>query len=276
MITAKESTAPVYGGRRGAPGAFRSTSVYGLAMHGLRIRPGTSVVAAALSFVLFAAAAAWLPATSSAMRTTGMYDKRYCEYLFIHADASGFYADVWNTYGLNSCPERLWKASNTAALSTEMGALFVKLNGPRHWLIDRAKITYDPSAEMKQGVVRSFSGLKMRRLTTGAVPTVNGRPGLPAYTETTVNRTTFFTFSRRNPLRVLVAPSGARYAMQAYSQIKDPTMSEKRLASLGSRLSLPAGWRYEVRRIKKDLTLKTVARTTVIQDEFENTYQLIG
>lgn len=209
------------------------------------------------------------------MRTTGMYDKRYCEYLFIHANDSGFYADVWNTYGLNSCPGRLWKASNTGALATEMGALFVKLNGPRHWLIDRAKITYDPSAKMKQGIVRSFSGLRMRRLTTGAVPTVDGRPGLPAYTETTVNRTTHFTFSRRHPLRILVAPSGASYAMQAYSQIKDPKMSESRLASLGSRLSLPTGWRYKVKRIRRDLTLRTVARTTVIQDEFENTYQLI-
>jgi hypothetical protein len=209
------------------------------------------------------------------MRTTSMYDKRYCEYLFIYLGDTGFYADVWNTYGLNSCPERLWKASDGPALTKEMGAVAIKLNGPRHWLIDRAKITYDPNAKLKQGVVRSFAGLKMRRLTTGAVPTVNGRPGLPPYTETTVNRTTFFTFSRRNPLRTLVSPSGARYAMQAYSQAVDPTMSEAGLKTLGSKLSLPAGWRYEVKRINKDLTLRTVARTTVLQDEFENTYQLI-
>ena len=256
-------------------GTFRSTSVYGACMRVLGIRPATPALAIALG-ALLVAAAAWGPATAgAAMRVTSMYDKRYCEDLCVHAGDSGLYADVWNTYGLNSCPERLWKASNAASLATEMDALLTKLNGPRHWLIDRAKITYDPSAEMKQGIVRSFAGLKMRRLTTVEVPVINGVPGIQPYSETEVNRTTNFTFSRRHPLRVLVSPGGRSYAMQAYSQIKDPTLTAKKLNGLGSRLALPAGWRYEVRRIRKDLTLRTVGRTTVIQDELENTYQLI-
>ena len=209
------------------------------------------------------------------MRTKEMYDKRYCEYLFIHAGPSGFYADVWNTFGLNDCPQKLWKASDPAALAKGMSALTVKLNGPRHWLIDNAKITYDPKAELEEGIVRSFAGLRMRRLTSGLVPTIDGKPGLPPYTETTVNRTTNFTFSRRHPVRELVGPDGRRYAMQAYSQIKDPAMNEARLGSLASRMNLPTGWRYEVVRIRKDLTLRTVSRTTILQDEFENTYQLI-
>ncbi len=226
--------------------------------------------------VLGALVAFSAPADARPMVTKDMYDKRYCEYLFINLGPSGFYADVWNTFGLNNCPAKLWKASDPAALAKEMGALTVKLNGPRHWLIDRAQITFDPKAELKQGVKRSFNGLKMRRLTTGLVPTVDGKPGLPAYTETTVNRTTHFTFSRRHPLRVLVSPDGKSYAMQAFSQIKDPTLTEKKLNGLASRLAMPAGWRFEVRKLRKDLTLRTVSRTTVLQDEFENTYQLIG
>ena len=235
-----------------------------------------AAVAVVASLAILAPAASGATARDEGgMRTTGMYDKRYCEYLFIHAGSSGFYADVWNTYGLNGCPAKLWRASDPKALAGGMNALFVKLNGPRHWLIDRARITYDPTAELKQGEERSFAGLTMRRLTTGSVPTVNGKPGLPAYTETTVNRTTHFTFSRRHPLRTLVSPDGDRYAMQAYSQIKDPSLRESRLGSLGRRLNKPKGWRYEVRKLQKDLTLKTVKRTTVLQDEFENTYQLI-
>ena len=245
-------------------------------MHGLRIRLGTSVVAAALSFVLFAAAAAWLPATSrAAMRTTGMYDKRYCEYLFVHLGTAGLYADVYNTFGLNRCPASKWQASDTAALKAEMGAVAVKLNGPRHWLIDAAQITFDTSTSPPQGSVRSFAGLKMRLLTTVDVPVVNGAPGMPSYTETIVNRKTHFTFSRRKPLRMLVAPNGNRYAMQAYSQIKDPTLRESRINGLGSRLDLPAGWSFKVTKLRKDLTLRTSGRTTVVQDELENTYQLI-
>ena len=241
----------------------------------LRSRRTTFVAALVAGAAIFALSAWPSHAAGAKTHFTDMYGQRYCEYLFVHAGDTGFYADVWNTYGLNSCPDRLWKASNSAALVQEMDALFVKLNGPRHWLIDRAKITYDRNAKEKQGIVRSFAGLKMRRLTTGEVPTVNGRPGLPPYTETTVNRTTFFTFSSRKPLRLLVSPSGTRYAMQAYSQAVDPTMSEADLRNLKSKLSLPAGWDYEVKRIRKDLTLRTVARTTIIQDELENTYQLV-
>ncbi len=209
------------------------------------------------------------------MRTDSMYDKRYCEYLFVHAGNSGLYADVWNTFGLNSCPATKWKASNAAALSAEMGALVTKLNGPRHWLIHRARITFDTSTNPPQGSVRSFGGLKMRLLTTVDVPVVNGAPGMPSYTETIVNRKTHFTFSRRKPLRMLVAPSGNRYAMQAYSQIKDPTLRESQINGLGSRLDLPAGWSFKVTKLRKDLTLRTSGRTTVVQDELENTYQLI-
>jgi hypothetical protein len=236
----------------------------------------TRLLAIGLGFVALTAYAALSPTgADAAMRTHSMYDKRYCEYLFVHAGNSGLYADVWNTFGLNSCPATKWKASNPPALSAEMGALVTKLNGPRHWLIDRAQITFDTSTDPPQGSVRSFAGLKMRLLTTVDVPVVNGAPGMPSYTETIVNRKTHFTFSRRKPLRMLVAPDGKRYAMQAYSQIKDPTLRESQINGLGRRLDLPAGWSFKVRKLRKDLTLRTSGRTTVVQDELENTYQLI-
>lgn len=63
--------------------------------------------------------------------------------------------------------------------------------------------------------------------------------------------------------------------MLAYSQSVDPRLTEKKLNGLGSRLTLPTGWRYEVRRLKRDLTLSTRGQTAVLQDELENTYQLI-
>jgi len=204
-----------------------------------------------------------------------MYNQRYCEYLFVHMGSSGLYADVWNTFGLNRCPAKQWDATDKAGITTEMGALVTKMNGPRYWLIDSAQITFNTSTNPPQGSVRSFGGLKMRLLTTVDVPVVNGAPGMPSYTETIVNRKTHFTFSRRKPLRMLVAPNGNRYAMQAYSQIKDPTLRESQINGLGSRLALPAGWSFKVTKLRKDLTLRTSGRTTVVQDELENTYQLI-
>ncbi|MEI7691009.1 MAG: hypothetical protein WCJ50_00645, partial [Actinomycetes bacterium] len=98
--------------------------------------------------------------------------------------------------------------------------------------------------------------------------------GITPYEETIVSRTTSFNFSRKYPLHELVSPAGKVYAMQAYSQIVDKTLKLKDLAGLGSKLALPAGWKFRTRKLKKDLTLNTVGATTVLQDELQNTYQL--
>ena len=205
-----------------------------------------------------------------------MFNKRYCEYLFVRLEESKLVGDVWNTFGLNECPAGQWKASDATALKGLVpGTLAVKLNGPRYWLIDRASITWDRHIQPLTGTVRSFFGLKMRMLTTVDVPVVDGVPGIAPYVETIVNRRTNFTFSRRNPVHQLVSPDGDVYVMQAYSQIRDPKLTRKKLAGLGSTLQLPEGWKYRTRDLKHDLTLRTNGKTTVLQDELENTYQQV-
>jgi hypothetical protein len=61
--------------------------------------------------------------------------------------------------------------------------------------------------------------------------------------------------------------------MQSYSQIKDPTETIADLPTLGARLTLPAGWTYTVRKLRRDLVLAAHGRATVVQDELLNTYQ---
>ncbi len=244
----------------------------------------------ALKFLLASVAAvvvlASAPAVSSAAtspnplvkvgKSDRMFNKRYCEYLFVRLEESKLVGDVWNTFGLNKCPADQWKASDVAALKEMVpGTLVVKLNGPRYWLIDHASITWDRRIQPLSGTVRSFFGLKMRMLTTVDVPVVDGVPGIAPYVETVVNRRTNFTFSRRNPVYQLVSPEGDVYAMQAYSQIVDPKLTRRKLGGLGSKLALPEGWKFRTRHLKRDLTLKTNGKTTVLQDELQNTYQLV-
>ncbi len=71
----------------------------------------------------------------------------------------------------------------------------------------------------------------------------------------------------------LLAPNGRAYVMQAYAQIVDRGLTRSKLRGLGARLKLPAGWRYRTRTLRRDLALTTYGRTTVIQDELQNTYQ---
>jgi hypothetical protein len=73
----------------------------------------------------------------------------------------------------------------------------------------------------------------------------------------------------------LVNPEGAAYVMQARCIGVDPEMTEESLMDLGSRLALPAGWSYRVRKLDSELVVDTTDRMAiVVQDEFENSYTL--
>ncbi len=210
------------------------------------------------------------PAAAAPTRTTGMADDRYCEYLVVTGTLPKLVADVWNTYGLNDCPPALWKASDVNALKTEFGAVAVQLNGPRHWLMDSASIRLANGL----GQVRSFNGLRMRRIATVQVPITNGVPGAAPYTQVTVNRRNTFAWKRGRRVFELLAPGGTVYLMQAYAQIVDPMQTLAKLPTLGARLKLPAGWRYRSRVLKAPLALTTTGRATVLQDDLQDTYQL--
>jgi hypothetical protein len=231
-----------------------------------------AVRATSLTVSLLAAVAVAAPAGAAAHETakpissTHMYGKRYCEYLIVTGKLPDLTGSVWNTYGLNTCPQKLWDATDAATLAKQQNALAVLKNGPRFWLIDRVKL-------WKPGKVQDFNGLKMRFATSFVVPITNGKPGQAPYTETTINRHTTFTWPAGKTIHELLAPNGRRYAMQAYSEIVDPKLKLSQLSGLGSRLKLPTGWKYRNRKLKKPLALTTVKSATIIQDELQNTYQ---
>lgn len=229
----------------------------------IRITSRIGVIAVALAALAVPAAAT---AKEKVVSATGMFDKRYCEYLFVAGTPPDLTATVWNTYGLNDCPPKQWEASDKAALVKQEGALMVLLNGPRHWLIESASLS-------NPGEVKDFFGLKMRKLTTVKVPLVNGVPSQTPYTEVTVNRKNTFTWQKGRVVYELFAPNGRVYVMQAYSQIVDKGLKRSQLAGLGSRLKMPEGYRFRARRLKRDLVLTTGGRATVLQDELQNTYQ---
>ena len=169
---------------------------------------------------------------------------------------------------LNDCPQELWATLDAQTIAQEMGALLVKLNGPRYWTLDglgQKNAVVDP-------VLRDFNGLTMRRLAT---VDLGNNPANEPYLERHVNRGAVFFFDAGAPVYELVNPEGLVYVMQAYCVGVDPTLTEKRLGSLGERLALPAGWAYRTRILDEELIVDTSATiATVVQDEFENTYTL--
>ena len=193
---------------------------------------------------------------------------RYGEVLAVYLREGGLHAEVYGTQMLNDCPHEMWEALDAAAIAQDMGATMVKLNGPRHWMLDGlgAKVA------VVKPVFRDFNGLTMRRIATldlGA----GFAPG--PHTIRHVNRGAVFFFDAGKPIHELVDPDGAAYVMQAYCVGVDSSLTEADLAGLGERLALPDGWSYRTRVLDEELVVDTTATlATVIQDELENTYTL--
>ena len=193
---------------------------------------------------------------------------RYGEVLAMFLRDTGLEAEVYGTQMLNDCPQELWETLDADAIAKDMGAVFVKLNGPRYWLLDGlgSKVAVvDP-------VFKDFNGIQMRRIAT--IP-IGADFAAGPYTVRNVNRGAVFFFDAGKTVYELVDPDGRAFVLQARCVGVDPGMTEESLATLGERLALPEGWSYRTRVLDAELVVDTSATlATVVQDEFENTYTL--
>ena len=195
-------------------------------------------------------------------------DTRYGEVLALFNRDGAFQAEVYGTQLLNDCPADLWDALDADAIAKEMGALMVKLNGPRHWTLDGL----GTKVEVVEPVLRDFGGLMTRRI---AVVELGSDPRVAPYTENHVDRGAVFFFDAGKPVFELVSPEGTAYIMQAYCIGVDPTLTLDALPTLGERLSPPEGWTYRTRVLDEELVVDTSDHlATVLQDELENSYTL--
>ncbi len=223
---------------------------------------GVSLLAAACNFAPVA------PPTTTATThvvANGLRGKRYCEVLLVHAGLSGLSADVYNSYGLNDCPQSAWAKLDADQIADDNGVPKAVLNGPRYWLMD--SIVKDDSPRQ----TKTFGGIAMHKEATVQIgdPIEAARP----YTPHAVDRQTVFTFDAGRQIYELLEPGATRWVMQTWSQQKDPALSEADLAGLAPRLSLPAGWKYEVRTLSAPLRIVTTSTSAqVLQDNLNNSY----
>lgn len=193
---------------------------------------------------------------------------RYGEVLAVYLRDHGLEAEVFGTQLLNDCPQELWETLDADTIAAEMGAVMVKLNGPRHWTLDGFGTKLQPM----EPILRDFNGITMRRI---AVVELGAEPKLGPYNAMKVNRQVVFFIDAGQTVHELVDPDGEAYVMQALCIGVDPTMSVESLDTLGDRLSMPEGWSYRSRVLTEDLIIDTTETTaTVLQDEFENSYTL--
>src|ERR1700747_2422645 len=86
---------------------------------------------------MLAPAATGQPSTKPLRMLDDVRDRRYCELFVVKRQGAHLAADVYNTLGLNDCPQAAWGAIDTGKLASELGAVRVIRNGPRYFIMDR-------------------------------------------------------------------------------------------------------------------------------------------
>jgi hypothetical protein len=196
-------------------------------------------------------------------------DVRYCEVIPVTREGRTLTSWVYNTLGLNDCPAAEWDALTEEEVNEEYGSIAAKLNGPRYWVIDKLV----GSGSTATGETFTFGGIEMALRAKLETKLREGTVGEQFYVPNEVQRETVYTYMAGKPVYELTSPEGDVYIMQSYAQIKDKNLTIDDLASLGSRLSLPDGWRYSTRTLDEDYELVTTGLAYVINDDFYNSYQ---
>jgi hypothetical protein len=197
----------------------------------------------------------------------GVRNARYCEIIPIVRDGFHLRATVYNTLGHNDCPAKIWDGISEQAMKERFGALTVIMNGPRYFIMDEISA----AGATKSGKTIEVDGLALTErasIDLGLFDLLH-RP----YRETTIDRDTVYRFKAGRPVFLLEAPDGSRYIMQAYAQIIDKTLTYDDLPGLGPKLKLPDGWRYASEVPQADIVAGATGKATVVQDDFDNTYQ---
>ena len=212
------------------------------------------------------------PATSTTNpAAANMHGKRYCEILLLDLKEDGIYAEVFNTYPLNDCPDDQWKAIDTAAIALAEGVVFASPNGPRYWAMDSVV-----KADMADVFSKTFGEVEMNRYASVYVGTNPADLMIP-YSPHAVNRKAAFTFNAGTTVYMLHDAEGKTYVMQSWSQQVDPMLTEKDLLTLADRLQLPEGWTYDYKTLTEEFVLETRAEDAqVLGDDLRNSYSYVA
>ncbi len=222
------------------------------------------------AFAVYGVAPAGAVTTDPAAHTVeGVRNARYCEIIPVVRVRFHLVATVYNTLGLNDCPAAIWDKITEAEMKKHFGAVKVLLNGPRHFMMD--KIVAGGSTATGEKIEVGGLALTERASIDLDLFGMRSEP----YRERTIERDTRYVFDAGKPVFVLVSPDGTRYAMQAYAQMVDKSLSYDALPGLGARLKLPTGWRYESMVPASDLVLGAHGAAIIVQDDLDNTYQKI-
>ena len=240
-------------------------------------------IVAVVALVLMAGCSKPIPPDNAKLteeKFDGLSGTRYTEILLVFGNAltKDLTAGVYNTVGLNgSAPKNGYDSSPLEILDPiDMGkvkkdhkALKVIKNGPRRWTIDYLGV--------EVGKVRDFQGLDAHWVMWFPLPPEMIKGDNKPYEVMHAKRDTSMGIKKGSRAYLLDDPEGNTWCMKSMSNVKFPDQKFEDLKGLGSRLTLPEGWKFRTVVLEKDLVFTTDnGKTMITQDDFDNTYDRVG
>jgi hypothetical protein len=216
-----------------------------------------------------------IPAEPKEKVYDGLRGVIYCEVWLFRTTRGGEVVGVYyNTSDLNNsidklntCPADLWNKVTVASIEADFDVLAAYKNGPRGWTMDRI--------ELPVGPVEDFDGVEARWMGEGRLPqgTSLASAHMVPYKALQSHRKSSMWFDKGKPVFILEDPEGTPWVMQAFGQIIDKSLTYEGLKDLGAKLKPPAGWKYRVAILDRDLKISTPhGYNWIVQDELQNTY----
>jgi hypothetical protein len=236
-----------------------------------------AIVPLCLSFLLAACGDDSSSTTSTSGPPAELRDYPYCEVIPDTVSGDTLTEFVFNTLPFGPCPAKKFETITEQEIIDAYNAAYganstsATVNGPRHWVLDTLTAT---GGVTKSGDTLTVNGIEFGLV--GELQTPVGQPtvGTDPYVVNTVQRDTIYVFRKGLLVFELTDPSGNVYVMQSYSQQVDASLSLEKLPYIGPDIGLQEGWSYASRRLTEDLTLTASGTTQIVNDSYENTYQI--
>ncbi len=172
----------------------------------------------------------------------------------------------------DTAPQALAEGLDFVKLKQEFGVLGASLNGPKIWLPDWTDIDV--------GVERSFNGIPaawVAQLNMGT--NTGGVAESTPYAPLTVARKSALGWNKGTTVLLLDDAEGNTWIMKGFQLGLKPQHTYEQFVAKGQSNfeKLPAGWKFRVRTLDKDLIETPEGGVaTIMPDEFFNIYDKTG
>lgn len=168
----------------------------------------------------------------------------------------------------DTAPQAWVESLDFAQMKKDFSVLGASLNGPKLWMPDWV--------EVENGVKRDFNGVKVPWVATLNIAGVSeNKP----YKPMTIDRKSSVGWNKGTTVLLLDDAEGTTWVMKGFQQGLKPAYSYEEFVAGGASQfkQLPAGWKFRVKVLDKDLIETPEGGVaTIMSDEFFNVYDKTG